>query len=88
MKKTFMWCLCGLLLLTSAAWLQAQQTGDTEKAVAALEQQWLQSTKTNNPDLVASLLADEFVSTGSNAKVQTKVESAARHGYVGAVKWA
>jgi uncharacterized protein (TIGR02246 family) len=77
MKKTFMWCLSGLLLLASAAWLQAQQTGDTEKAVAALEQQWLQSTKTNNPDLVASLLADKFVSTGSDAKVQTKAESLA-----------
>jgi hypothetical protein len=30
-----------------------QTTGGTEKAVAALEQQWLESQKTNNPDLVA-----------------------------------
>ncbi len=52
MKKIFIWCLSGLLLLGSAAWLQAQQTGNTEKAVAALEQQWLQSQKTNNPDLL------------------------------------
>jgi ketosteroid isomerase-like protein len=77
MKKTFMWCLSVLLLLGSAAWLQAQQTGDTEKAVAALEQQWLQSQKTNNPDLVAPLLADKFVDTGSDGKVMNKAEALA-----------
>ena len=74
MKKTLMWCLIGLLSLGSAAWLQSQQTGGTEKAVAALEQQWLQSQKTNNPDLVAPLLADKFVSTGSDGKVAGKAE--------------
>jgi ketosteroid isomerase-like protein len=77
MKKTLMWCLFGLLSLGSAAWLQAQQTGGTEKAVAALEQQWLQSQKTNNPDLVAPLLADKFVSTGSDGKVTDKAETLA-----------
>jgi uncharacterized protein (TIGR02246 family) len=77
MKKTFVWCLSGLLLLGSAAWLQAQQTGDTEKAVAALEQQWLQSQQTNNPDLVAPLLADKFVNTGSDGKVTDKAKTLA-----------
>jgi uncharacterized protein (TIGR02246 family) len=77
MKKTFMWCLGSVLLLGSAAWLQAQQTGDTEKAVAALEQQWLQSQKTNNPDLVAPLLADKFLSTGVDGKVMNKAETLA-----------
>src|SRR5712692_8451719 len=48
MKKTLMWCLIGLLSLGSAAWAQAQKTGGIEKVVAALEQQWLQSQKTNN----------------------------------------
>ena len=46
MKRTWMGCLVGLLLFASAAWSQDK----TEKAVAALEQQWLQSQKTNNPD--------------------------------------
>jgi ketosteroid isomerase-like protein len=77
MKKTLMWCLIGLLSLGSAAWLQAQQTGGTEKAVAALEQQWLQSQKTNNPDLLAPLLADKFVSTGSDGKVTDKAQTLA-----------
>ena len=77
MKKTLMWCLIGLLSLGSAAWSQAQQTGGIEKAVAALEEQWLQSQKTNNPDLVAPLLADKFVNTGSDGKVMNKAASLA-----------
>jgi ketosteroid isomerase-like protein len=77
MKKTLVWCLIGLISLGGAVWSQAQQNGGTEKSVAALEQQWLQSQKTNNPDLVAPLLADKFVSTGSDGKVSSKAESLA-----------
>ena len=77
MKKTLMWCLIGLLSLGSAARSQAQQTGATEKAVAALEEQWLQSQKTNNPDLVAPLLADKFVNTSIEGKVSNKIETLA-----------
>src|ERR1700681_1769868 len=73
MKNTWVSCLLGLLSLGSAALSQAQQTsGGTEKAIAALENQWLQSQKTNNPDLVAPLLADKIVSTGNDGKVETK----------------
>jgi uncharacterized protein (TIGR02246 family) len=60
-------------LLGSAAWSQ----DGTEKAVAALEQKWLQSQKTNNPDLVAPLLSDQFINTGSDGKVTNKAESLA-----------
>ncbi len=77
MKKALMLCLIGLISLGSAAWTQAQQTGGTEQAVAALEGQWLQSQKTNNPDLVAPLLAEKFVSTGSDGKVMNKTASLA-----------
>jgi ketosteroid isomerase-like protein len=77
MKRTWILCLIGLLSLGSAAWSQAQTTGGTEKAVAALEQQWLQSQKTNNPDLVAPLLADKFINTGSDGKVTGKAETLA-----------
>jgi ketosteroid isomerase-like protein len=75
MKRTWTWCVIGLLALGSAAWSQDKKTGGgTEKAVAALEQQWLQSQKTNNPDLVAPLLADKFTNTGSDGKVTSKSE--------------
>ena len=57
MKNTQVWCLLGLFSLVSATVLQAQQTsGATEKAIIELENQWLQSQKTNNPDLLAPLL--------------------------------
>jgi uncharacterized protein (TIGR02246 family) len=77
MKRTWMWCLIALLSLGSAVRLQAQTTNGTEKAVAALEQQWLQSQKANNPDLVAPLLAEKFVNTSSDGKVTSKAESLA-----------
>jgi len=78
MRNTRAWYLLGFLLLGGAAWSQAEQTsGGTEKAVAALENQWLQSYKTNNPDLVAPLLADKFVSTDGDGKVMNKSQSLA-----------
>jgi hypothetical protein len=70
MKKTLV-CSIGLLLLVTAAW---SQTG-TEKAVAALEKQWLQSQQTNNVDLLAPLLSDKFVNTSSEGKVTGKSET-------------
>lgn len=72
MKRTLILCLLGLVLSVSAVWSQANKTGDTEQAIAALEQKWLQSQKTNNPDLLAPLLADNFVDTSSEGKVTDK----------------
>jgi hypothetical protein len=62
-----------MFLLGSAAWSQ----DGSEKAVAGLEQKWLDSQKTNNPDMVAPLLSDKFVNTGSDGKVTSKAESLA-----------
>jgi len=78
MKRTWILYLVGLLFLGIATRSQAQTTSGTEKAVAALEQQWLQSQKINNPDLLAPLLADKFVSKGSDGQVESKAESLAR----------
>ena len=73
MKRALPCCLIAFVLLSSAVSL-AQKTGEVEKAVAALEQQWLQSQKTNNPDLVAPLIADKFVGTSPDGKVSGKAE--------------
>jgi ketosteroid isomerase-like protein len=70
MRRISTWFLIAVISLVSAAWLYAQ--ADTEKAVAGLEQKWLESQKANNPDMVAPLLADKFVSTGSDGKVNDK----------------
>ena len=78
MTNTQVWCLLGLLSLGSAAVSQAQQAGGgTEKAVMSLEDQWLKSQQTNNPDLVAPLLADKFVSTDEEGKVTNKDQTLA-----------
>src|SRR5260370_38749170 len=84
MKKTWMLCLIGVLLLAGAARSQAQINGGTEKAVAALEEQWLQAQKTNNADLLAPLLADKFVNTGSDGKVTGRAETL---GELKTMKW-
>ena len=78
MKRALIWCLPSFVLLVSSAWSQAEKSGGIEQAVAALEQQWLQSQKTNNPDLLAPLLADKLVSTSSDGKVSGKAEALAR----------
>jgi Domain of unknown function (DUF4440) len=75
MKHASELCLLGLLSLLGFATVQAQQaTGGTEKAIAALEDQWLKSQKTNNPDLASPLLAEKFVSTGGDGKVTNKTQ--------------
>jgi ketosteroid isomerase-like protein len=73
MKKALMLCVIGMLSTVSAANLHAQASA-TEKEIVALENKWLQSQKTNNPDLVAPLLAEKFVSTGSDGKVSSKTQ--------------
>ena len=74
MKKTaIVWGLISLLSASSTAWSQAaQSTAETEKAIKALENQWLQSQKANNPDIIAPELADQFVSTDPDGKVTDK----------------
>jgi ketosteroid isomerase-like protein len=74
MTRKLLWCLFGLALLVSAAASLAQNNSATEKAVAVLEQQWLQAQKASNPDLVAPLLADKIVITSEEGKVTGKAE--------------
>jgi ketosteroid isomerase-like protein len=69
MKTTLIWCSLVLVLLVSPAW---SQTGGAEQSVTALEHKWLQAQKTNNPDLIAPLLADKIVDTESDGKVYDK----------------
>lgn len=73
MTNTKVWCLLALLSLGGAAASQAQQSsGATEKAVLTLEDQWVQSEVTNNVELVAPLLADKFVYTGTDGTVSDR----------------
>ena len=77
MKKRSLICFAlGSVCLISSAWPQASSNSSTEKAVAALEQKWLQSQQTNNPDLLEPLLADNFVETTSTGTVTTSKAAA------------
>ena len=75
--KTSVYCVLGLLLLTIPAWPQGKSTAASEKAVAALEQQWLKAQQTSNPDLLEPLLADGFIETSNNGKLMGKAEALA-----------
>lgn len=67
--------LIALLSLASAVWSQVAAAGDdVEKTVAALEQQWLESQRANNPDLVAPLLAGTVILTNSEGGTMGKTE--------------
>ena len=83
MKRMLICCLTGLVLLVTVAGLRAQTEG-TQKAVSALEHQWLQAHNTSNPDMLAPLLAYNFVSTSAEGKVSGKSEMLAD---VKAQKW-
>jgi len=77
MKKTWMWCLIGLLSLCSAARSLAQGTRSTEEAVIRMEERWFEAQHTCNPDQLAPLLADKIVITRSDGKVINKTEELA-----------
>jgi ketosteroid isomerase-like protein len=64
-----------VLSLAGAIGSHAQQPkGESEKAVAARENQWLQSQKTNNPELLAPLLADGYMDTEMDREVKGKAQ--------------
>jgi len=76
MKTSWILSVLGSVLLTGAAFSQADKTSAVEKSVAALEQEWLRSQQTNDVDLLAPLLADHFVQTSGTGKV-TRTKAAA-----------
>src|SRR6202021_547549 len=76
--KKWMLCLLGFLSLGSVAWSQAKPAGGgVEKAIGALEDQWLQAAKTQSPDLIAASYDDRLVDTDSTGKVSTKAQGMA-----------
>ena len=62
MKNRLALCWLGMISMSVAAIAQALPAdAAAEKAVAAVEEQWTQSERTNNPDLVAPLLAAKLI---------------------------
>ena len=67
--------LLGMISLSVATGTQAQATdGTAEKAVAAVEEQWTQSERANNPDLAAPLLADKLIYIDTDGTISTRAK--------------
>ena len=78
MKNKIALCLLGVISLGVGTIAQAQTAGETaEKAVAAAEEQWTQSERTNNADLLAPLLADKFIFIDIDGTVSNRVQQLA-----------
>jgi ketosteroid isomerase-like protein len=62
MKNQTAWCLLGMISLSLAVVGQAFAADESpEKTVAALEEQWTQSERSNKPELTAPLLAEKLI---------------------------
>jgi ketosteroid isomerase-like protein len=73
--KSMTWILTGVLSLACAAISQAAaMNGDTENAVAALEQKWAQVQRENKTELEAPLLAEKFEAIGADGKISNRAQ--------------
>jgi len=78
MSRNIACYLLGALSLGCAVVAQAQQaTGATEKAVAALEEKWVQAERANNAELITPLLGDKFVMVDQDGKIFNRTEAIA-----------
>jgi len=78
MKKTLALLVVCALSFGCVALAQANEmTGATEKAIAALEDQWTQADRANNADLLAPLLAEQFAGTDVEGKVSDRKQALA-----------
>ena len=84
MKRTFVWFAVALMSLMVAAQSQEKMGGGTEKAVAALEQEWTDGAKASNADKIAPLLADKYINTLASGNVIGKPKTLAN---AKAAKW-
>ena len=77
MKTTIALCLLGVIL-SGVGIAQAQAVDvSVEKAVTAAEDQWTQSERTNNPDLLAPLLANKFIFIDTDGKISNRTQELA-----------
>jgi ketosteroid isomerase-like protein len=78
MKNKIALGLLGIILLSLGTIARAQ-TADVaaEKAVAAAEEQWSQSERTNNVDLLAPLLADKFILIDIDGTIMNRAQELA-----------
>ena len=70
------WSLAGLIASACLSPAQAQdKSADVSRAVAAMENQWLEAEKANKTELLAPLIADQYLSTESSGKLEDKAQT-------------
>jgi ketosteroid isomerase-like protein len=75
MKNRIVVRMLGAISLNIAMFGQVLAADVTaEKAVAALEEQWTQSERTNNTDLLAPLLADKFINIDVDGSISNRAK--------------
>ena len=80
MKRAWMGLIGGVMLLAGAVGgavygAQGRSTAEAEKKVAALEAQWLEAQKMSDPNLLAPLLAEQFVNISTDSAESNKAET-------------
>ncbi|HEY7088019.1 MAG TPA: nuclear transport factor 2 family protein [Tepidisphaeraceae bacterium] len=68
MKTVF---VLSLLVATTAF---AQSSADVPTTITQLEHRWAEAQAAGKPDIVASMLADDFISVGTDGKLTSKSE--------------
>lgn len=74
MKNKIALCLLGAISLGFAIAQAQPADGTAEKTVAAAEEQWTQSERTNNPELAAPLLADKLIYIDTDGSVSNRAK--------------
>jgi ketosteroid isomerase-like protein len=74
MKNKIALCLLGVISLGVAVAQAQPADGTAEKAVAAAEEQWTQSERTNNPDLAAPLLAEKLIYIDTDGSISNRAK--------------
>ena len=70
------WCLVGLIATACLPTAEAQdKSADVSRAIAALENQWLDAEKANKSELLAPLIADRYLSTETSGKLEDKAQT-------------
>ena len=69
MRRILLAVLLVVVLSLAANPIQAQKNADTEKAILALEQKWLDLELSGQVDQLTTLLADTWVTTDPDGKV-------------------
>ncbi len=85
MKKTSIGLVLALLSLVIAAPAKEKMMGGgVAQAITALEQKWVEGSKTGNPAMVAPLLAEKFINTTAEGKVSGKADTVS---HIKEAKW-